>query len=358
MRTCSPDSEPRYMHSGPKGKSEPCVHRESPTGRVIIVIVAEREDKRGKREREKRREERRGEEKEGQTERRERARKTEKAENPSVCAFKTPPCVPGKRPHVLDMRAFSRYTRRRLERTHGGVLNLHTEGFSACQPHHTKQHNTTQNTTPPTKHTSHAHNHVNTHTHHTYTYTYTYTYTHVHIYVHTHVHTTNRHTTHTTPHHTMHNRQPTVILRRKSECLNMCTAVNRPWSCTREKSAISGTSAISCGHYVCGISKSCKNKFSNFFTYRNGFGINSRLTCVIIFCRGRYVSPRPPPIGRVIWILMLQEAVKTSNESNWNPILNYRVQGDLSQSGEKKPWNVPSLIATLLIKRNMIMSQI
>ena len=29
------------------------------------------------------------------------------------------------------MRAFSRYTRRRLERTHGGVLNLHTEGFSA-----------------------------------------------------------------------------------------------------------------------------------------------------------------------------------------------------------------------------------
>ena len=57
---------------------------------------------------------------------------------PPVCqnasvggAFKTPPCVPGKRPHVLDMRAFSRYTRRRLERTHGGVLNLHTEGFSA-----------------------------------------------------------------------------------------------------------------------------------------------------------------------------------------------------------------------------------
>ena len=31
----------------------------------------------------------------------------------------------------LDMVAFSGYTRRRLERTHGGVLNLHTEGFSA-----------------------------------------------------------------------------------------------------------------------------------------------------------------------------------------------------------------------------------
>ena len=53
------------------------------------------------------------------------------AENPAVCRFKTPPCVLGKRPHVLDMRAFSGYTRRRLERTHGGVLNLHTEGLSA-----------------------------------------------------------------------------------------------------------------------------------------------------------------------------------------------------------------------------------
>ena len=49
-------------------------------------------------------------------------------ENASVCAFKTPQCVPGKCPHVFNMRAFSRYTRRRLERTHGGVLNLHTEG--------------------------------------------------------------------------------------------------------------------------------------------------------------------------------------------------------------------------------------
>ena len=66
-----------------------------------------------------------------------------------MCAFKTPPCVPGKRPHVQHMRAFSRYTRRCLERTLGGVLNLHTEGFSACQTaaHHTKQH-PTHHTTP------------------------------------------------------------------------------------------------------------------------------------------------------------------------------------------------------------------
>ena len=46
-----------------------------------------------------------------------------------MCAFKTPPYVPGKRPHELNMRAFAGYTRRLPERTHGGVLNLHTEGF-------------------------------------------------------------------------------------------------------------------------------------------------------------------------------------------------------------------------------------
>ena len=58
---------------------------------MIIVIVAEREEGDDKREK-------RGEEKEGQRKKRERARKTEstreeKAENPSVCRFKTPPCV-------------------------------------------------------------------------------------------------------------------------------------------------------------------------------------------------------------------------------------------------------------------------
>ena len=35
----------------------------------------------------------------------------------------------GKSLRVSNMRAFSGYTRKRLERTHGGVLNLHTEGF-------------------------------------------------------------------------------------------------------------------------------------------------------------------------------------------------------------------------------------
>ena len=115
-----------------------CTQRE-PTGRVIIVIVTERrerEDKRGKRERVKRGEERKRERKKD----RQRERKTEKAENPSVClvqnafvcAFKTPPCVHGKRPHD--------------------------------KPHYTTRNNTTQHTHTP-QHTSHAHNHVNTHTH-------------------------------------------------------------------------------------------------------------------------------------------------------------------------------------------------
>ena len=33
-------NEPKFMHSDPQGKSEPCVHRE-PTERVLIVIVIE-----------------------------------------------------------------------------------------------------------------------------------------------------------------------------------------------------------------------------------------------------------------------------------------------------------------------------
>ena len=38
------------------------------------------------------------------------------------CTSKTPPCVLSKRPHVFNMQAFCRCTRRRFERTHGGVL--------------------------------------------------------------------------------------------------------------------------------------------------------------------------------------------------------------------------------------------
>ena len=62
---------------------------------------------------------------------------------PSVCAFKTSPCVPRHHARTwYHMRAWCRYTQGRFECTHGG--------FSACQ--------TTHHTTP------HAHTHTTTHT--------------------------------------------------------------------------------------------------------------------------------------------------------------------------------------------------
>ena len=67
-----------------------------------------------------------------------------------VCAVKTSPCVPATCPHVFFMWACCRYTRGHFERTHGDVLNAHTEVFSV--PHHNKHHTT-------------HHTHTNTHTH-------------------------------------------------------------------------------------------------------------------------------------------------------------------------------------------------
>ena len=55
---------------------------------------------------------------------------------------------------------------------------------------------------------------------------------------------------------------------------------------------------------------------------------------------------------------MLQEAVKTSNESNWNSVPNYQVQGDPYVERNRKSRNVISSNATLFIQRNMLMSQI
>ena len=109
--------------------------------------------------------------------------------------------------HVEHMRACCRYTRRRPDRTHGGVLNCTDRGgFPRAKLQHTKtptHHHTTrthttphvhapqhQTTTAPTltpthsttctthhttathtthmhTHTSHSHNHLNTHAHHT-----------------------------------------------------------------------------------------------------------------------------------------------------------------------------------------------
>ena len=164
-----------------------CTQRE-PTGRVIIVIVAEREDKREGEEREEREDKREESgEREGE---RERARKTDR-EQERQTRRKTPPCVGSKRLRVCVQDAHTEAS----ESTHGG-------GVPHAKPHHTtqKQHNTTP----------HTHNHVNTHTHHTNTYTYTYTHApHIHI--------------HTPPSH-----HPHTTLTPPSHHTTQCTIDNRP----------------------------------------------------------------------------------------------------------------------------------
>ena len=135
MRTCSPNSEPRYMHSGPQGKSEPCVHRESPTGRVGSKRLR----------------------------------------------------VYGQNARMLNICG-------RFASTHGGVLILHTETFLTytrgvfrvpSPATHRKHTHATHNT-----HNTHTHTHT-THTHYTHT---QHTTRHIH---NTHTHTT-PHTTHIT----------------------------------------------------------------------------------------------------------------------------------------------------------------
>ena len=77
-----------------------------------------------------------------------------------------------------------------------------------------------------------------------------------------------------------------------------------------------------------------------------------------------YVSPRPPPTISHIenWTCNLDSDVARSSKNIQRIELKPNTQlssiGDLLQNGVKKPWNVPSLIATLLTKRHMIMSQI
>ena len=117
--------------------------RQSPTGRVIIVIVAERENKREE-SREREREKYEGKERrKRETRKDERKREGEERERERSPPLKNPPCVRAKRAHVEHMRPFCRSTRRRFEPTHGR--------FSACQAH-----------TPHT--TRHTHKHTHTHT--------------------------------------------------------------------------------------------------------------------------------------------------------------------------------------------------
>ena len=106
-------------------------------------------------------------------------------------AFKTPPCVPSTRSHVEHVWACCRHTQRRFECTHGGVVSLHTVGFSACQ---TTVHNTT------TPHNSKA---AQTHTHHAHTQTLT-----AHRDKQTHPLYTTHNTHKTRTQHTTHAHQP------------------------------------------------------------------------------------------------------------------------------------------------------
>ena len=64
-------------------------------------------------------------------------------------------------------------------------------------------------------------------------------------------------------------------------------------------------------------------------------------------------------IGCVIWILLSLEAAKITNESNQNPKPNYQVRRDpyVGKSQQKKSRNVLCLITTLLVKKNMMLSQ-
>ena len=79
-----------------------------------------------------------------------------------------------------------------------------------------------------------------------------------------------------------------------------------------------------------------------------------------------YVSPRPPPTISYKDNSTCNLDSEVAGSSKDNPTNRTKTQypivkfgKDLLQNGvKKKPWNVPRLIATLLIKRNMIMSQI
>ena len=74
----------------------------------------------------------------------------------SVCTFKTSPCVPAPRAHMLKhVCAWCRYTRGRFERTHGDVLSGHgvSNLVTNDTPHRTHtQHTTTQHNTTTTPH--------------------------------------------------------------------------------------------------------------------------------------------------------------------------------------------------------------
>ena len=104
------------------------------------IVNKTREDEREERKRGREKERKRRRERKRE---RENGGKREERERPSVCAFKTSPCVPATCPHEKNMWACCRYTRGRFERTHGDVLNAHTEVFSVTHHNHTPTHTPT-----------------------------------------------------------------------------------------------------------------------------------------------------------------------------------------------------------------------
>ena len=144
-------------------------------------------------------------------------------QNASVCTVRTSPCVPATGPNVLDIRACCRYTRRRPDRTHGGVLNVHTGGFSACQASPTPHVHTQKNNTPHTPQThTHApptqpHVHDNTPTRHNHTQHHMHTPTrHNHTQHHMHTQHTQNNTSHTPQH---------IFIKNCNNC-NACNVCN------------------------------------------------------------------------------------------------------------------------------------
>ena len=78
---------------------------------------------------------------------REREGGSDYLQNASVCTFKTPPCVPSKRPCPV--------WHWRFESTHGSVLNAHTEAFWSARQEETHSQ--------PHSHIHKNYNHNNTH---------------------------------------------------------------------------------------------------------------------------------------------------------------------------------------------------
>ena len=249
LRTCSANREWTEAHAHwHSGKSELCVQRK-PTGRVIIVIVTDREEKR-KDKREQRKITRERETEEGEERKRERdEREIREPPSSSPCVgSKRPPCVGSKRFRVCRQNARMFNTEaflRRFEPAHGVFFRVSRRATHHTPPNtqHTTIHHTTKTQNAHPTHTLNAHaqphtthaQHTTRHTPHIHT-PHTYHTPHTqsaHITLHAHIttttHTLHTHCTHT--HHTRmlgyaHNRQPTVILRRKSDCLDLCTAVN------------------------------------------------------------------------------------------------------------------------------------